>query len=65
MNIHQKERIFFSLMRLKYFFLHTPCVMRKQKILFMHLLVLAIFCKYRIRHILCGHSKIVTIFPQY
>ena len=36
-----------------------------KKILFMHLLVLAIFWKYRIRHILCGHSKIVTIFQQY
>ena len=31
----------------------------------MHLLVLAIFEKYCIRHILCGHGKIVTIFQQY
>ena len=31
----------------------------------MHLLVLEIFGKYRIRHTLCGHTKIVTIFQQY
>ena len=31
----------------------------------MHLLVLAIFGKYCIRHILCRHSKIVTIFQQH
>ena len=31
----------------------------------MHFLVLAIFGKYCIRHILCGHSKVVTIFQQY
>ena len=31
----------------------------------MHLLVLEIFGKYCIRHILCGHSKAVTIFQQY
>ena len=30
----------------------------------MHLLVLEIFGKYYIRHILCGHSEIVTIFQQ-
>ena len=30
----------------------------------MHLLVLAIFRKYCTRHILCGHSKVVTIFQQ-
>ena len=35
------------------------------KIFFMNLLVFAIFGKYCIRHILCGHSKIVTIFLQY
>ena len=33
-----------------------------KKILFMHFIVLAIFRKYCIRHILCEHSKIVTIF---
>ena len=31
----------------------------------MHLPVLAIFGKYRIRHILCGYSKIVTRFQKY
>ena len=31
----------------------------------MHLLVLAIFGKYCIRDILCGHSKIDKIFKQY
>ena len=31
----------------------------------MHFLVLSILGKYCIRHILCGHSKIVTIFRCY
>ena len=31
----------------------------------MYLLVLIIFGKYCIRHILCGHSKIIIIFQQY
>ena len=36
-----------------------------KKIFFMHLLVLTIFGKYYIRHILSGHRKIVTIFQQH